>query len=178
MSKTFLLAVLSLSLAIPADIGKNNKVSLEDKTKAVFIYHFTKYIQWPDSDSLTAFRIAVLGQPNILLPLNEIKNKKSIQGTPIKITTYRVLPDTLNCHMLFIPKSHFKQIPSILKKVKNKPILTISDSPGFAEAGVAINFFMHQGKIKFEINGSTIDSTRLIISSQLLKLARFVKAKE
>ena len=63
------------------------------------------------------------------------------------------------------------------QKVKHKNILTISDSKGFADRDVAINFIIVKGKRKFEINTDAIDRPGLRVSSQLLKLAILIKEK-
>ena len=47
-----------------------------------------------------------------------------------------------------------------------------------AEKGVAINFKIVEGKIRFEINSDVLDNLKLQVSSQLLKLAIFVKGKK
>lgn len=156
----------------------NKRISLEDKTKAVFMYHFTKYIRWPGQDSSQTFTIAILGASGIVLPLKEIEKKKTVKDKRIKILPLEELPDTLNCHILFVSKEHEDLLPDILKKARLRNILTIGATKGFGEKGVAINFLVDKGKIKFEINGRALDALNLKVSSQLLKLARFVKEKE
>ncbi|MFC1586055.1 YfiR family protein, partial [Fibrobacterota bacterium] len=93
----------------------------------------------------------------------------------IKIIRLKELPDTLDSHMLFIASSEKKRLPEILARVKHKPILTIGDTKDFGKKGVAFNFIVDKGKIKFEVNSSVLDSASLQVSSQLLKLAIFVK---
>ncbi len=171
-------AALFFMLAVCVFAGDSKEVSLEDKTKAVFMYHFTKYVEWPESDSSETFNIAVLGNSNIAVPLKEIEKKKQVNERKIKIVRLKDLPDTLDCHMLFISRDWKGQLPEILKKTKDGNILSISDTKGFGRKGVAINFIIVEGKIKFEINGSALDATELVVSSQLLKLGRFIKEKK
>ena len=47
-------------------------VNLEDKLKAVFIYNFTKYIQWANNDTSGTFKIGVIGDSEIIIPLKKI----------------------------------------------------------------------------------------------------------
>jgi hypothetical protein len=170
----FLIIIFALPIITLAD---NKDVSLEDKTKAAFIYNFTKYIQWPD-DTLKTFNIAILGNSEILIPLKEIEKKKKVDNRKLKIKHYHDISDIDTCHILFISKSEEKKLPEILDSIGTRKILTIGDTEGFAEKGVAINFKIVKGKIRFEINSDVLDNLKLQVSSQLLKLAIFVEGKK
>ncbi len=166
-----------ISLYLLADENNNNENNIEYKMKAVFVFNFTKYIQWPDNDTSETFEIAIIGNSNIINPLKEIAKNKLINKKKIKIISCKDIQDINIPHILFISTSEKKNLDKILQKVKNKNILTISDSKEFANKGVTINFVIVKGKIKFEINTHAIESTGLQISSQLLKLAILVQEK-
>lgn len=163
-----------ISLYLLADENINNENNLEDRMKAVFIFNFTKYINWTNSDTSGTFEIAIIGNSNIINPLKKIAKNKLINKKQIKIISCKDIQDINTPHILFISTSEKKNLDKILQKVKNKNILTISDVKGFANKGVTINFVMVKGKIKFEINTHAIESAGLQISSQLLKLAILV----
>ena len=147
----------------------------EYKLKAVFIYHFTKYFQWSYSDTSGTFEIAIIGDSNIIDPLKEIAEKKLVKGRRIKIKHFQAVEDINKCHILFISASEINQLDKILQRVKKENILTISDSNGFANKGVAINFVLVKEKIKFEINSRALEHAGLQASSQLQKLAILVE---
>jgi hypothetical protein len=149
----------------------------EYKLKAVFIYHFTKYFQWSFSDTSGAFEIAIIGNSNIIDPLKEIAEKRLVKGRRIEIKRFQDVEDIDACHILFIPVSETNQLDKILQRVKTENILTISDSKGFANRGVAINFVLVKEKIKFEINSRALERAGLQASSQLQKLAILVEAE-
>ena len=177
MKKSIGFLLLSI-LTLPAiSLADNKDVSLEDKTKAAFIYNFTKYIQWPD-DTLKTFSIDIIGDSKILFPLREIEKKKKVDNRKIKIGHYHDISDLDTCHILFISKSEENKLPEILDSIGTRKILTIGDTEGFAEKGVAINFKIVKGKIRFEINSDVLDDLKLQVSSQLLKLAIFVEGKK
>jgi hypothetical protein len=162
---------------VPIIILAGNDVSLEDKTKAAFIYNFTKYIEWPD-DTGEIFTIVVIGESDILIPLKEIGEKKRVGKRKIKIKHYKEISEIDTCHILFISGSVKDNLKEILDTVRNKNILTISDTKGFAHKGVAFNFIIIKGKIRFEINGDVLGNLKLKVSSQLMKLAIIVKEKK
>ncbi len=150
-------------------------VSPVDEFKAVFIYNFTKYIQWPNHDTSGTFDIAVIGDSDIITPLKEIEKMRLINNKKIKVIHFKDIQDIKKCHILFISASEKTRLHDILQKVQHKNILTISDSNGFANEGVAINFVIVEEKIKFEINNNAINQAGLQVSSHLLKLAILVE---
>jgi hypothetical protein len=66
------------------------------------------------------------------------------------------------------------RVRSILRALKGTGILTIGDFEGFAEQGGAFNFYLEEGKVRFEINDCAARRENLKISSKLLRLARIV----
>ena len=146
----------------------------EYELKATFIYHFTKYIQWPDDHTSETFDIAVFGDSKIIAPLEKIAKIRLIDDRKIRIKHFDHIQNIDSCHILFISASQKRGLSRILKEVQNKNILTISDSEGFARRGVAINLVIVEGKIKFEINSKALERAGLQASSQLVKLAKLI----
>jgi hypothetical protein len=147
----------------------------EYEIKATFVYHFTKYIRWPDIDSAETFDIGILGKSEITAPLEAIARKRSVYDKRIRILYFDSIRDVDSCHLLFIPSSEKENLQEILSAVENKNILTVGESEGFARAGVAINFVILEGKTKFELNSRVIDRAGLQVSSQLVKLAILIE---
>ncbi|MFC1489707.1 YfiR/HmsC family protein [Candidatus Latescibacterota bacterium] len=155
--------------------AQNDTVSLENKLKSAFIYNFTKYIKWADDDSTETFKIAVIGDSEIISPLKEIEETELVNNRKIEIKHYQNVSDINDCHILFISASEKNLLQEILKTSENKNILTVSDNIGFAREGVAINFVLVDGKLKFEINSNAINNAKLQVSSHLLKLAILIE---
>lgn len=155
--------------------------SREYTLKAGFIYHFTKFIQWPvlikreiENDGLN---FCLVGQDpfgNILVQLEQ-KLKRNGKGLLIK---RQVSVDEMpKCHILFVGQLENIQLNQILSRVHKSPVLVIGDSPGYAHRGVGINFIIKNNKIRFEINREAIEQTGLRVSSELLNIATIVQGK-
>ncbi len=151
---------------------------LEYKIKAIFLYNFSKYIYWLDADTSENFKIGVFGDSKIIPPLREIAAKRTVSKRKIQIEYYTTLEDSIDCHILFISASEEKQIKPLLQKINNKPILTVSEVPGFTNKGGAINFIIKEGKVKLEINPNALSRMGLFASAQLLRLAILTKEPE
>lgn len=145
----------------------------EANLKAVFIYNFTKYIDWDNGDAENKFIIGILGPSPLDRPINEIARTNSIKNKRIILKHFSKAEDISYCHILFIPRNNRIPLQSVLDKI-DKGVLTISEEAGFARQGSAINFVVNNDKLKFEVNLKAISSAGLKAGSQLLKLAIIV----
>jgi hypothetical protein len=141
-----------------------------EKFKALFMYNFTKYIEWPQQARQGDFVIGVLGNSPIVNELEIIATKQKIGTQNIVIKTYSSVDMIDNCQILYLPPSKSKQLSSVLTKIGGKAILIITDNPGLALQGAAINYVSDGDKIKYEINRKNIDKSGLSVSSALLSL--------
>jgi hypothetical protein len=170
-----LAAFLAASLRGSLHAADEKDVSLEDKTKAVFIYNFTRYIEWPEADSSDDFIIGVVGESRVIEPLRQIQRIKKVGRRPIQVAVFDSTENVGDCEILFISGSENDRLAEVLKAVPGKGVLTVGDSKGYAHRGVAVNFIVVQGKIKFEVNKDALDRTDLRVSSHLLKLAKLIE---
>lgn len=148
-------------------------VAGEATLKAAFIYNFTKYIEWKAEDMQSDFVIGVIGNSPVIGPLREISKTNKAKNRRIVIRYFDKPEDIVSCNLLFIPRSRGHTLESILEYT-TRGILTISEEPGFAKAGTALNFITVGNKLKFEANLDVINEAGLSASSQLLKLAVIV----
>ena len=151
------------------------ETSKEEDIKAVFIYNFTKYFKWKKDQEVKTFNIYLLGKSDLIKPLKLIAKKKKVWDNKIIVRQINDINKIGYCHVLFISEINDNKLKVILKKLKSKNILTISDSKGFAKSGVAINFIKTDGKIRFEVNTTALKNAGFKLSSQLLKLAVIVE---
>jgi len=168
----FLFLFLPLTYSHP--LGNQATPTKEENLKAVFIYNFTKYVFWSDNDTSLTFNISIIGNSDIVVPLEEIANKRKVGDREINIYRLRDINSMVPSHILFISKSESNRLSVILNQINQKNTLTISDSDGFARMGVAINFFISNGKVRFELNSKAIERAGIKVSSQLQRLAVIV----
>ena len=144
----------------------------EYRLKAAFIYNFTQYFEWePRSPEMV---VGVLGNSPIYDQLVQIARTKSAGDKKMVVKQYSSLKDVGACNFIFIPQNCGIPLDEILSKVP-KGTLTITERPGAAAQGSAINFIIVNNKLKFESNLKTINAAGVKASSQLLKLAIIVE---
>jgi len=147
---------------------------LESKLQTAFVYQFTNYIEWPkDTANKDIFYIGVCGHSSLIKPLEELAKSKTVKGVKIIVRTQTLADPIWENHVLIIDEKD--SVEAIVKKVRGYPVLTISKGEGLSQKGVVVNFFVDDGKLRFEINRKMAEAQKLSISSQLLKLARIIE---
>jgi hypothetical protein len=169
--KKFLLVIVAGSFAGAASA---QNVQQEDNLEAAFIYNFTKYVDWGPYAQDSVFVIGVAGNSPIVQSLDAIAASSRINNKRVMVKTINRGAEIASCDIVFISKECPMPLDYILGKVR-PGVLTISEQPGFAEAGTAFNFVEVNNRLKFEANLKAISSAGLKAGSQLLKLAIIVK---
>jgi hypothetical protein len=165
-------ALLLLLLAAPAATPAQ-PAAPEYDVKAAFLYNFTKFVDWPAGafpDERSSLRICVLGDNPFGNALQAAVGDE-IAGHRLTVVRSESISNPAGCHVLFISRSERERLARILGEVRNAPVLTVADSPGFLEQGGAINFVLDRSKVRFEINREAAERAGLRISSKLLQLA-------
>jgi hypothetical protein len=83
--------------------------------------------------------------------------------------------DLKDCQMIFVSRSEEDHIGEILSQLDSRPVLTVSEVESFARDGGDIDFYLSDGRIRFEINPQSAQRCGLRISSQLLTLGKIIE---
>lgn len=151
--------------------------SLEYQVKAVFLFNFTQFVEWP-ADALSGaqspFVIGVLGEDPFGDYLDETVRGESVNGRAIVVKRYRRVEEVRECRLLFISRSEADRLDQVFSALKGRDILTVGDFEGFARRGGMIRFVMEKNKIRFRVNLEAARAGNLTISSKLLRAAEIV----
>ncbi len=168
-----LLFVVSFPSFTPAN--QDPKVDTNAKIKAVFIYNFTKYIEWPADYQEGDFTIAILGDNESLYKeLSNMSKVKKVANRPFTIKAISNPSEIGKSHIVYIPKDNSSLVAKALSTVKGKSTLIVTESTGYAKKGATINFMIAGGRQKFELNKSTAQQHNLKVSSTLESIAVLV----
>ena len=150
----------------------NSATAQKTKYQSIFIYNFSKYIKWPDNFNDGKFVICVLGDTDIQPDLEAmVAAKKQINGLNLEIRNIKTISELGDCNLLFVNNKFCGRLDDINASLSGKPTLVVTDKSGMAQKGAAINFIEKDGKIKFELNQSTVTEHGLKVSSSLISLA-------
>ncbi len=172
------LCLLALCLLVPDSRAEFKEYEL----KAVYIERITRFLTWPEEvgkeQPRDRFVIGVLGENPFGGTLRELYAERQMKKRPIEIRELTALADTASCHILFISQSEQERLPEILQVTRNKPILTIADTEGFAQQGVLVNLVLEDGKLRFVLNQAAFHKAGIVVDSLMLKVARIVEPLE
>jgi hypothetical protein len=138
------------------------------------IYHFTKYIEWPDNKKSGDFIIGVIGETPLIDDLQNLAKTKTANGHKIIIKEFSANQISYNCNILFISEEESGCLKKVVAATAGSSILILTESKGLASKGSCINFIIVDGKLNLEINKNTIESQGLKIASELLSLGKIV----
>ena len=141
------------------------------RAQAMFIYNFSRLIEWPDSYKSGPFIIGVYGSSPTLTELETYTTNKAVGSQPIQVRKFNSPAEIANCHILFIPFGKTKEIPDVTQAIGSKSTLIIAEKNGAIEEGAAINFLIVGDKLKFEIKPSNATDRRIKMSSKLSEMA-------
>lgn len=153
------------------------QISREYQLKAVFLFNFTQFVDWPPyafEEPASPIVIGVLGTDPFGPVLDETVRGEVVRGRPLKVERYRRVEDIKTCHVLYISQSESERLEKIVEELRTKPILTVSEIEGAAQIGVIIRLITAQNKIRFRINVEAAKEGNLTLSSKLLRMAEIV----
>lgn len=175
------LAALLLLLLPGPEAPAQTAPSREYQIKAVFLFNFAQFVEWPPRafpDAQAPLVIGVLGEDPFGAFLDETVRGEKMDNRPLVVRRYRRAEDIENCHVLFISRSESGRLEPIIAHLKNRSVLTVCDTEGFAKRGVMIRFLTENNKIRLRINLDAAKAAGLAISSKLLRPAEIITTRE
>jgi uncharacterized protein DUF4154 len=149
----------------------------EYQVEAVFLLHFTQFVEWPAQslgDAHTPFVIGVLGRDPFGSSLDEAVRGESVNGRPLIIKRFADATDVRPCQILFIDRSAANDADHVIGTLAHSGTLTVSNFDVPAPADVIIRFLNEDRRIRLRINVDYARTAGLTISSKLLRPAQVV----
>jgi hypothetical protein len=143
--------------------------------KAALLYNFAKFAEWSALVPGAPIVVCIVGNEPIAEAFVAAVRGQQISGHPLNL---KRPPDSTtwpSCQLLFIGEARFRESSSGLVGIKAAPVLTVSDSAGFARSGGIIELYIENGQMRFVINLDAVERSGLQLSSRLLGLAKVIR---
>jgi YfiR/HmsC-like len=152
----------------------------EYDVEAAYLFNFGKFVVWPGNQTSSAqpITICVLGEDPFGPTLDRLVTGEKIDGKPVVDKKISRVEEAPSCSILYISTSESAHLNRILGAVKDAPVLTVSDISDFLDRGGMIQFVLRDNRVRFRVNLGPAQRDRLILSSELLKVAVSVKRAE
>ena len=179
LMRDLFLPLMAWALAAVAPAGNTLAQSPEYQLKAVFLFNFAQFVEWPASafpEPDTPLGICILGEDPFGGYLDETVRGETVANHPLTVRHYRAVDEIKGCHILFVSRQEQGHVGDILDSLKGRSVLTVSDAERFASRGGMIRFVTDHNRIRLRINLEAARAANLTLSSKLLRPAQIVPA--
>lgn len=152
----------------------------EYQVKAVFLFNFGQFVEWPKDafDTPQApFVIGILGDDPFGQTLDDVIRGESVGPHSLVVRRFRDVAEISDCNILFISRTEQERLGEALSAVKAHSVLTVTDIDGAEKQGAIIVLFNDRNRIRMRINLAAAKAKQLVISSKLLRPAEVVGAE-
>lgn len=173
--------ILILSFMSVSMTHQQPDIAPEYQVKAVFLYNFTQFVEWPPSAFASAdspLVIGILGKDPFGKFIDETIQGESFNGHPLLVKRLSSVDETQSCHIVFINQPDKVKLKETIDILNGKSILTVSDANNFAKLGGMVRFVTENRKTRLRINLEATRNANLTISSKLLRLAEIVTTEK
>ncbi len=173
-------AALLLVLAPMPLRATDNPELDEDQIKAGYLINFIRFVEWPERmfpSATSPITVCIVGDTPVASLVAEAAAGKVIGARAVHVRHPRASDDLHFCHLVFVDATEARSTERLLESLKGSAVLTVGESPGFAQSGGVINFFDQENKVRLEINPEAGGRAGLKISARLLAVSRLVNDK-
>lgn len=168
--------LLCAAAAHPAAAQRATASSL----RAAFLFNFAKFTQWP-ADALppaAPLILCVVGDPAVAAALEQSARNQILEGHRMLVWKSPGEGSVQSCHVLYVAAVVERQEQALLDAVRNAPVLTVGESPLFAETGGTVQLFQENDRMRFAVNIDAVQRQKLHLSAQLLSLAKVIRSSK
>lgn len=153
----------------------------EQQIKAIFIYKFCLYVEWPAGtfdNASSPLTIGIVGADEIAAEL-ELKAKELVVDGRLLVVRRLDLDSKLdNLQLLFISQTHDDKLAYWVARAQGHPLLVVTETPSGLDAGSSINFSLQDKRVRFDVALDRARRQGLKLGAQLLQVARTVREGE
>jgi hypothetical protein len=152
--------------------------SADAENKSKFLLNFAEFTDWPETafaNEQTPLTIAILGHDPFGKDLDKLAENDVLKGRSVVVRRHRKVEEIKTCHILYVSESEKSRMDRILRALKGKPVLTVSEIENAAVRGVMIQMKTENDKIRLAINLESSKAAHLTLKSKLLRLGEIVE---
>ena len=167
---------LALALA-PRPVAGQPPQASEHDVKAAFLFHFTRFVEWPAAAYPAAdapFALCVLGRDPFGATLDELVRGERVAGRPMVVRRPATASQAAGCQLVFVAEGEDPAVIAGVPGLREGLVLAVGEAPGLLARGALIRFVVRDGRVRLQVSAPALARTRLTVSSKLLRLAEQV----
>ena len=161
-------------LAFPSTLHAQTAEASEERVKAVYLYKFLNYVEWPASaftGPAAPYHIGVIGDDLVANELAGIIAGKTVNNRPITSRRIAYGEPLTDVDVVFIGRGERARQAALLRQLRMQPALTVTETEGALEQGSMVNFRIVDSRIRFEVSVDAAEQAGLKLSARLLGVA-------
>lgn len=168
------LALLFTLTAQPLAAG----YSANAQTKATHVIKLAQFIKWPNKKQGKTMVFCALESNPVGIAAKK-QEPITIKKRPLQVNFVRLSDSMAHCHIVFFARNEIgnQHLSSLLQKLSQNSVLTVSDAPNFSANQGMIEIFETGKGLKYKINQAAMHRANLYASTKILKMATQVYRK-
>jgi hypothetical protein len=151
----------------------------ESQVKAMFVYNFLKFVEWPVDASLppgNPFVLVIIGEGATADATEHFLESKTIGDRPLVVRRTQWDQSLTGVRAAFVVERDPKKLHHICDAAAAAGVLTIGEGESFTTNGGVIALLVEDRKVRFDVDTSAAQSAGLRVSSKLLALTHAVRS--
>ena len=151
----------------------------ESQVKAMFVYNFLKFVEWPADTALHAkdpFVVLIIGEGATADATELFLQSKTIGEQPVAVLRVQWDQSLRGARAAVVVERDPKKLRRILDAAAAAGVLTIGEGEQFATRGGVIGLLVLDRKVRFDVDTAAAQSAGLRVSSKLLALTHAVRS--
>ena len=137
--------------------------------QANFIYQFAVNSNWPIEMKKGKFLIVVYGNDAVFKHVVEKYGMKPVGAQTIEVQSWADYKPGVGSHIVFVDKSKRADLAKIMKEVKGKSTLVVTNWEGALGSGAAINFKTVDNSIRYELSEAALSEKKITPGNKILQ---------
>jgi hypothetical protein len=150
----------------------------ESQVKAMFVYNFLKFVEWPSESIRTkdAFVVLIIGDGATADATERFLESKTIGERQILVRRTKWDQSLAGARAVFVVERDSRKLRRVLDAAAAAGALTIGEGESFATQGGVIGLLVENRKVRFDVDTTAAQVAGLRVSSKLLALTRVVRS--
>jgi len=161
--------ILSFSVFLLINFTLSLHAQVSD-AQALFIYNFSRLVEWPEEVKSGDFIIGIYGKSDIEVSLKSFVSNKKVGSQNVVVKTFNDVNEISQCHILFVSSGKSSSMLNINNAV-GKGTLIVGEKQTLVNDGAAISFLIVDNKLKFRLKEENALKYDLKVSKSLKNMA-------
>ena len=137
--------------------------------QANFLYQFAVNSNWPAEVKKGNFNIVIVGNESVFKHVQEKYALKPVGAQTIQVMSWSEYKPGGFAQIVFVDKTKKSEIAKIVKDVKGKNTLIVTNWEGALQMGSAINFKTVDNSIRYELNEGAWSEKKIVPGTKILQ---------